>query len=176
MAPPPGRARARRDRTSRARATAARGGRREAALVAGGRREQHAMRGQLAAAPPRRRTRRLEFDRRALYCCSCRRAGRAGRSRDPLSPPHRAADAVSGKNDAVAICFGGCCGAVGRRRVSECVSAFDPRSMLIQKYRTEPHSTQEELGPSSDPRTPRPRRSIKQKRRVRSFKRPEADE
>ena len=33
--------------------------------------------------------------------------------------------------------------------------------------KSEPHSTQEESGPSSDPRTPRRRRSIKQKRRLR---------
>ena len=38
-------------------------------------------------------------------------------------------------------------GTVGHRRVSVCVYAFYPRSVLIQKGRTEPHSTQEEWGP-----------------------------
>ena len=57
-------------------------------------------------------------------------------------------------------------GTVGRRRVRVRVHSTLVLSR-VRKDRTEPHLTQGESGPSSDPRTPRPRRSIKQKRRLR---------
>ena len=55
---------------------------------------------------------------------------------------------------------------VGRRRVRVRVHSTLVLSR-VRKDRTEPHSTQGESGPSSDPRTPRPRHSIKQQRRLR---------
>ena len=50
-------------------------------------------------------------------------------------------------------------GTVGRRRVRVRVHSTLVLSR-VGKDRTEPHLTQGESGPSSDPRTPRPRRSI----------------
>ena len=57
-------------------------------------------------------------------------------------------------------------GTVGRRRVRVRVHSTLVLSR-VRKDRTEPHLTQGESGPSSDPRTPRQRHSIKQKRRLR---------
>ena len=57
-------------------------------------------------------------------------------------------------------------GTIGRRRVRVRVHSTLVLSR-VRKDKSEPHLTQGESGPSSDPRTPRPRRSIKQKRRLR---------
>jgi hypothetical protein len=57
-------------------------------------------------------------------------------------------------------------GTVGRRRVRVRVHSTLVLSR-VGRDKTEPHLTQEESGPSSDPRTPRPCCSMKQKRRLR---------